>query len=96
MKLNAIQTHEEICKWIASSKTDQQLDVLSLFITDTFSKRFPELHDNVLHGQLINNMMSKIEEKRQSVHVNEVVKQRFPTCDEQIEYTSPVNDQNGH
>jgi len=96
MKLNAVQTHEEICKWIASSKTEQQLDVLSIFVTDTFSKRFPELHDNVLHGQLINNMLSKIEEKRPSVHIIEFVHQRFPATDEHIEYTSPVNDKSGH
>ena len=95
MPLNAVQTHEEICKWIASSKTEQQLDVLTLFVTDTFSKRFPE-HENVLHAQMINNMLTKIEEKKSIVHVSEFVGQRFPADDEHIEHTSPVNDKSGH
>ena len=95
MKLNAVQTHEEICKWIASSKTEQQLDVLSLFVADTFSKRFPE-QENTLHAQMINNMLVKIEEKKSIVHVPESVGQRFPASDEHIEHVSPVNDKSGH
>ena len=95
MKLNAVQTHEEICKWIASSKTEQQLDVLSLFVADTFSKRFPE-NENTLHAQMINNMLVKIEEKKSIVHVPESVGQRFPASDEHIEHVSPVNDKSGH
>ncbi len=95
MALNAIQTHEEICKWIASSKTEQQLDVLTLFVADTFSKRFPE-SENVLHAQMITNMLAKIEEKKNGLHVSESVGQRFPADDEHIEHTSPVNDKSGH
>ncbi len=88
MKLNAVQTHEEICKWIASTRKQIQLDVLTLFVTDTFAKRFPESSDNVLHGQLINNMLTKIDEQREKL--------KFPATDEHIEYTKPVNEKDGH
>ncbi len=59
-QLNAVQVHEAICSWIQSSKTEAQLMVLQLFVTDTFSKRFPA-ETNPLHKQMIQNMLSKIE-----------------------------------
>ncbi len=35
MKLNAIETHETICAWIASANKEVQLNVLTIFITET-------------------------------------------------------------
>lgn len=92
MALNAIETHEEICKWIESSINEKQLDVLTLFVTDTFSKRFPP-EVNKLHTQFIEHMLHKIEAKR----IREKVGQRFPVTDEieeldgNITYTQPVS-----
>ena len=59
-QLNAVEAHEAICTWIASSKTEAQLMTLQLFVTDTFSKRFPA-ETNPLHKQMISNMLGKIE-----------------------------------
>lgn len=95
MKLNAVQTHEEICKWIASTKTEQQLLILSSFVDDTFSKKYPS-NENDLHAQMRTNMINKIQTKWNEVSIPQEVRQRFPATDEHIEYTKPVNDKYGH
>ncbi len=92
MALNAIETHEEICKWIESSINEKQLDVLTLFVTDTFSKRFhPEV--NTLHRQCIDNMLRKIEAKRVPEYVGKVPpsKEVHEESDGTITYTQPVS-----
>ena len=87
MKLNAVQTHEEICKWIESSITENQLNVLTLFIIDTFATRFPE-SENPLHRQLTDHMLSKISAKTSTIHVVEFVQD----SEGNITYTdSPTN-----
>jgi hypothetical protein len=77
--LNAIKTYDVICKWISSADKDTQLDVLTLFITDTFSKRFPS-ETNDIHCQFIGSMLEKIEKKR--IVIDNQVRQRFPVDDE--------------
>lgn len=61
--LNAIQTYKTINSWIYSADKEVQLDVLTLFITDTFSKRFP-IEVNSLHKQMVEDMLMSIETQR--------------------------------
>ena len=70
MKLNAIETHETICGWIASANKEVQLNVLTIFITETFAGRFTR-ESNVLHGQCIDNMLAKIEARRYAIGICE-------------------------
>jgi len=72
MKLNAIETHETICAWIASANKEVQLNVLTVFITDNYAQRFTR-ESNVLHGQFIENMLAKIEAKRAAIGICENV-----------------------
>ena len=90
MKLNAIQTHEVICGWIATAKTEQQLAVCQMFIVDTFSKRFP-IDINTLHKQMVDNMLNKIDQRQAFIGCNpEGAHQRFPVSDEH------PNNEHGH
>ena len=64
--INAIQTFKTITSWIASADKEVQLDVLTLFITDTFSKRFP-IEVNKLHQQMVEDMLQSIEVQRDRI-----------------------------
>lgn len=64
--INAIQTFKTITSWITSADKEIQLDVLTLFITDTFSKRFP-IEVNKLHQQMVEDMLQSIEVQRDRI-----------------------------
>ena len=64
--LNAIQTFKTINSWIHSADKEVQLDVLTLFITDTFTKRFPT-EVNKLHLQMVEDMLQSIEAQRDKI-----------------------------
>lgn len=64
--INAIQTFKTITSWITSADKEVQLDVLTLFITDTFSKRFP-IEVNKLHQQMVEDMLQSIEFQRDRI-----------------------------
>lgn len=64
--INAIQTFKTITSWITSADKEVQLDVLTLFITDTFSKRFP-IEVNKLHQQMVEDMLQSIEVQRDRI-----------------------------
>ena len=68
--LNAVQTYKTISSWIYSADKEVQLDVLTLFITDTFTKRFP-VEANKLHKQLVDDMLEEIERRRQTIGICE-------------------------
>ena len=64
--LNAIQTYNTINSWILSTDKEVQLDVLTLFINDTFTRQF-HFDANNLHSQMVEDMMNRIEIQRDKI-----------------------------
>jgi len=64
--INAIKTYKVITGWIHTSDKEIPLDVLTVFITDTFSRRFP-VEDNQLHRQMVSDMLENIEGRRAEI-----------------------------